>query len=104
MLIIYSVSASFCKVMSLFHELLVCMLIRGMCEFPITLSLFDTFAAVNRNVFITDDVKIVDAVHSFLGGVRGVGANYLALLSKLVDVGRVPRLVHFWMTEQCAMF
>ena len=45
-----------------------------------------------RNVFITDDMKSVDAVHSFLGGLLGIGANYLAQSSKIVAVGRVPYL------------
>ena len=40
-LVLDSVSVYFCTVMSLFNELLVWTLIRGMFEFPITSSLFD---------------------------------------------------------------
>ena len=54
-----------------------------------------------RNVFITDDMKSVGAVHSFLGGFLGVCANYLAQFSKLVDVGQVPRLGQAGVTAQC---
>ena len=37
-------------------------------------------------------MNIVCAFHLFLGGVFGVNANPLEQFSKLVDVGRVPRL------------
>ena len=45
-----------------------------------------------RNFFIMYDMKSVGAVHSCLGGVLEVGANSMAHSSKLVAVGRVPRL------------
>ena len=56
------------------------------------------------NVFITDDMKIVGAVNSFLGEVLGVSANSLAQLSKLVAVGRVPSLREAGVTAQCEIF
>ena len=59
---------------------------------------------VNRNVFITDDMKNFGDIHSFLGGVLGVGTNSLARLSNLVAVRRVPRLGQAGVTAQCAMF
>ena len=57
-----------------------------------------------RNVFITDDIKSIGAVHSFFGGVLVVGANSLSHSSKLVDVGRVPRIIYAGFMAQCAMF
>ena len=42
---------------------------------------------------MTDDMKSVGAVHSFIGRVLGVGAKSLAKSSKLVAVGHVPRLI-----------
>ena len=45
-----------------------------------------------RNVFITDDMKSVVTIHSFIGGFLGVGSNSLAQLSKLVAVGSVSCL------------
>ena len=59
---------------------------------------------VKKNFFITDDMKIVGAVHSFLGGVLGVGDNPLAQSSKLVAVRLVPRLGQAGMTMQCVVF
>ena len=55
-------------------------------------------------VFITDDMKSVGVVHSFLGGVLGIGANSLAQTSNLVAVGRVPRLGQAGVTAHCAIF
>ena len=60
--------------------------------------------AVKSNLFITDDMKSVCAVHSFIGGVLGVDANFLAESSNLVAVGRVLRLGQAGVTAQCAMF
>ena len=42
--------------------------------------------AVNSDVFITDVMKSVGAVLSFLGGVLGFGANSLAQQSKLFSI------------------
>ena len=44
-------------------------------------------------------MKSVGAIHSFIGGVCGVGDNTLAKLSKLVAVGRVPHLGQAGVTE-----
>ena len=50
----------------------------------------NSLAAVGRDVIVADDMECVGVLHSFWGGVRGVGANPLAQASQLVAVRGVP--------------